>query len=108
MIQHNLITDLLGKRKSSVGSEYEDRSSSECSQEYDRHPKCPAVKEDVAPLFVLPAHKKQPLMDSKLGLKNNRTNTKESLVDALISDLVCNLMLILAKFLICAHYTRMK
>ena len=107
LILEPLITDLLGKRKSSVSSEYEDRSSSECSQEYDRHLKCPALKEDVAPLFVLPARKKQPLMDSKLGLKDKRTNTKESLVDALISDLVCNLMLILTKLYV--HVcTRMK
>ena len=95
------ILDVLGKRKSSVGYEYEDRSGCECSQEYNRHSECPAakkcnhhseylaVKEDVAPLFVLPACKKWPLTDSKLGLKDTRTSTKENLVDALISDLVC-------------------
>ena len=88
-----MFADLLGKRKSSaVIGEYGDRSSSECSQAgFLRHPECRAVnQEDVAPLFVLPARKKLPLMNSKLGLEDKRTNTKESLVDALISDLVCN------------------
>lgn len=88
-----MIADLLGKRKSSaVIGEYGDRSSSECSQAgILRHSECHAVnQEDVAPLFVLPACKKLPLTKSKLGLEDKRTNTKESLVDALISDLVCN------------------
>ena len=88
-----MFADLLGKRKSSaVIGEYGDRSSSDCSQAgFLRHPECCAVnQEDVAPLFVLPACKKLPLTNSKLGLEDKRTNTKESLVDALISDLVCN------------------
>jgi hypothetical protein len=96
-----LITGLLGKRKSiDVISEYGGRSSSECRKaEFERHSECPAVnpastsgpvnQEDVAPLFVLPARKKRPLTNSKLGQEEKRTNTKESLVDALISDLVC-------------------
>ena len=79
----------LGKRKSSVDRDYEDRSSSKQSQEYDRQPKCPAMKEDVVPLFVLPAHKKHRVVDDK-SIQQKRSNAKESLVDTLISDLVGN------------------
>ena len=85
------MTEAFGKRKRIT---YQgDSESSDSSQECTSGPKHPALtSDDVAPLLVLPVHlpaKDKHTLSKYKDLVHKGESDQKSLVDTLISDLVC-------------------